>query len=309
MIQESSSAQSLALPNERAARDAEPPSGVAASRNLRIIGPGKPNVMRDRAMAPFLPDFKYESYQDIRRNLTWYTIVPLVAFELLIYHWGFPSAVRRAVDAWFASLPTQGPWKEYLSGIVLSAIAAFALVEVIKVHDRFYDKYFVRWRRRYDIDFIMPRLLRGFWHRLTPTFEERLRTDLPTVMEELYYRYVGDRDTQIRRNLVVRFYERMTIYWMTQINEIIIALTFLVVLIIRSFAPVDLADRARLLDLTLALVLMFALNRVWVRTARSGVQAATNAEIEDLVAKHASDLDNRLRALCRRYSLPYASDA
>ena len=47
-------------------------------------------------------------------------------------------------------------------GVALFTGLASVLIEIIKVHDAIYDKYVVRWRLRYDTDFILQRLLKPF---------------------------------------------------------------------------------------------------------------------------------------------------
>ncbi len=40
--------------------------------------------------------------------------------------------------------------------------------------------------------------------------------------KRLYYPYVGDRNLKIPKNKLVRFYEVVIVYWLTQINEIVL---------------------------------------------------------------------------------------
>src|SRR3990172_1553394 len=100
-------------------------------------------------------------------------------------------------------------------------------------------------------------------------------------MEAVYYPFVGDRDLKIAKNLLVRFYERVTIYWMTQMNELVLIGMAALLGAYWLLSPwvVTHADMAsysrRLLAILLAIAICFALNRVWVRTSREAVREAT----------------------------------
>ena len=249
-----------------------------------------------------LPEFKYDSYQDVRRNLFWYAIVPLAVAGFSAYAWLVPPGTRAATEHWFDQLPLQGLWKS-ASGLVLFALLAFIFVEILKIHDRWYDKYVIRWRSRFDADFILPRLLRDFWPSLSNDFHDKYRANAQGFLEQLYYRYVGDRDTKIRKNLVVRFYERVTKYWLTQVNEIVLVFLFASVTVCRFVGPETLAYRTRLLDATLLLALLFVLNRAWVNSSRREVAKATQYEIDDILANHTDDLAKQLAKVRSKYGV------
>jgi hypothetical protein len=125
--------------------------------------------------------------------------------------------------------------------------------------------------------------------------------------EKLYYPFVGDRDPKIPKNKLVRFYEVITIYWLTQINEIVILGLTSLIIGCRYFGPTDLTYRSLLGKDLIAVVIVFILNRVWVRASLNKVRRATEEEILAILdtPELQIDLEQRLEQLCKYYSIPY----
>jgi hypothetical protein len=252
--------------------------------------------------------FSYETYQDVRDNLFKYAVVPLNIVGATIVLFVFPPAWRVALKGILDTL-IQEPWKTVVDGagvIAAFTILAFLLIEVFKVHDRLYDKYIIRWRAKYDADTIIPRLVRKLGARLPDRFFEEASRNLKQFMERLYYWFVTDHEPKISKNLLVRFYERVTIYWLTQVNEILLLFLASAIAIGRALGPSTVEYRTTLLTVLLLTVGAFALNRLWVRNSREGVQEATFAEIDAITADHFSDLEDRVQQLCKAYSIPFA---
>jgi hypothetical protein len=118
---------------------------------------------------------------------------------------------------------------------------------------------------------------------------------------------VGDEEPKIRKGLVSRFYERVTIYWMTQFNEITLAGLTAVVAVYAFVGQGARADPRHLLNTLLVATGLFCFNRLLVRTSRAGVRRATATEIAEI---HSSgdlmgDLERRLKTLCAEYKIPF----
>lgn len=256
-----------------------------------------------------MPRFAYDTYQDVRNNLAWYTILPLNVAGFVVYNCVLPATHQKAITT-LTDLILSGTWFKGISGVVVFSLVAFLLVEIVKIHDRVYDKYFVRWRLRYDTDFILPRLLQPFLSEIDGKIFAEAEEHLYDFMEVLYYPFVGDRDLKIGKNLLVRFYERVTIYWMTQMNELVLIGTTGLVGVYWLLGPwvVTPADMAsysrRLLSVLLVVAISFALNRMWVRTSREAVREATAREIEAIITNHREDLRDQVRAVCQKYAIP-----
>ena len=251
--------------------------------------------------------FKYDDYQSVRWNLFLYSIPVLNVGGFLAFEFILPTASQQWVGSVINHLSAH-PLLKAGSGAAVFSLVAYLMVEIFKIHDRIYDKYIVRWRERYDLDYIIPRLLRPFLHRVRDGdrfFTEAAR-NLKDFMETLYYPYVGDRDTKIRQNLLVRFYEQVTPYWLTQVNEIVLILLTLLVAGCHVLGPPDPRYQAQLLPALLVIVGAFALNRLAVRATERGVREATEAEIEDILANHQTDLEAKLRGLTTKYGIPFA---
>src|SRR6266446_1422439 len=249
--------------------------------------------------------FKYKTYQDVRGNIFWASLVlfnlaGFLALELIL-----PPAHRAAVLSffeWLAKGPIIAQALEKGSALLVFSILAYALVEVFRVHDAWYDRYVVRWRRRYDIDFILPRLCQPFLAEVRSRFFEIAETQVQAFMRDLFYPYAMDEDSKIGKNLLVRFYERITKYWMTQMNEIVLILmTGMIV----AYGASDSALRERLFLPLAAVGGLFALNRLWVRQCREDVRDTTADEIRAILNDHQEDLRSRFLKTCADYGVPF----
>jgi hypothetical protein len=248
--------------------------------------------------------FEYDDYQDVRHNLFLYSSPVLIAAGFLLFFFVLPQAHQDAITRWQETVSTHPLWKGG-SGLAVLVFLTYLLVEVVKIHDRFYDKHLVRWRYRYDTDFILPRLVLPFGNRLDYRFFEEAEEHLGKFMEELWYPFVGDRDTKIAKNKLVRFYERVTAYWLTQMNELVLLLLTVTIAAYYLLGPDQLAFKAQLMVPMLVVVTLFVLNRRLVRASREGTRSATEDEIRAIVTDHKEDLEQRLRSVCATYSIPF----
>ncbi len=258
--------------------------------------------------------FNYETYQDVRRNLFLYSIPVLIVAGFFAYFCILPSSYQQQLTS-LGQLLTESPiWKGVLggiSGILLFTLVAFLMTEIFQVHDQWYDKFIIRWRFRYATDFILPRLVQPFASFMNYRFYDEAEKSVRQFQEVLYYPFVGDRDLKIPKNALVRFYEVVTVYWLTQINEIVISVLAIGTMVFRFFGPADLQYRTVLLNDLIVMGVAWVVNRIWVQSSRGKVRRATEDEIraihedEDLRA----DLERRLKQLCRNYSVPYETGA
>jgi hypothetical protein len=257
-------------------------------------------------------DFTYSTYQDVRRNLFKYSVPFLIAAGFAAYGFILPAPHQSAILELLQKVATIEPWKSLVgigTGTAGFAFLAFLMTELLKLHDRWYDKYVVRWRADFDIMFILPRLLQPFISRTNQRFWIEAVRNRHHFMERLYYVYVGDLDAKIPKNMLVRFYETVTVYWLTQINELVLA-TLLFVCAVYSatgFVRVDHGYAVRLLWTALTIVGLLALNRLWIRRERRSVNRAAAAEIQAIHDDEElkADLGARFRSVCEDHGVPY----
>jgi hypothetical protein len=123
----------------------------------------------------------------------------------------------------------------------------------------------------------------------------------------LYYPYVGDRDLKIPKNKLVRFYEVVTVYWLTQINEIVLLALSAMVVYYGFRGPSEILYRTTLFSDLVIVIVAFVVNRAWVRSSRSKVRRATEEEIWAILDSPdlRNDLERRLVRICQDYSIPY----
>ncbi len=200
-------------------------------------------------------------------------------------------------------------WKFFLKGItniVIFTIVSYLLIEVLKIHDHFYDRYIIRWRKYYDRDFILPRLCKPFLSNTSSDrFFEEANHNKSRFMQELYYPFVGDEIEKINKNLRTRFYEVITIYWFTQVNEFAFILSF----IILNILAISTRDQGLLQNLPfylLFLLILFIINWLWRKANHPKLENATIAQINDIHDNPAllKELEDRFKRICSRYNIP-----
>jgi hypothetical protein len=254
--------------------------------------------------------FTYDTYQDVRKNLFFYSIPSLIVAGFFCYWRILPPGHQRAISSLFSYISHNDFWNGVFgtgAGIVLFSLAAYLLTEIFQVHDQWWDKYIRRWRYYYAIDYILPRLVQPFGCHLNYRFREEAEKRVRIFQEDLYYPFVGDRDVKIPKNKLVRFYEVITPYWLTQINELVICVLGLVVVFYAFKGPADKEYWSLLLSDSGILVLAFIVNRLLARGALGKVRRATEEEIRAIHedGKLLGELESRLRKLCSDYHIPY----
>jgi hypothetical protein len=252
-----------------------------------------------------LPTFDLKTYQDVKKNLSWAGAGVLWLVALVVYLAVLPPAHREAVNLAAARIPE---WAS-VSVLVVFTVAAGLLFGVLMIHDDFYDAYVIRWRERYDLNFLLPALLAPLARDVDPAFWSQARAKRNTVMRRVFYPFTRDRDGAISENTRVRFYERVTYYWITQIIEmgllvlVGIALVYWVV-----YAATNL-DPTTLLPVLIGAVAAFGVNRVFRRHALRGVETATREEIAEIHEEHRAVLEKRVRDLHEELGLAYGRHA
>jgi hypothetical protein len=254
--------------------------------------------------------FEYRTYQDVRSNLLKYTIglLNLAGFLSLFV---IVSPAHRDTLTSLAKKVSETPfWSDTLKNgiaVVVFSALAYLLIEVLQVHDKVYDRYFVRWRFRYDTDFILPRLCRHHLGKMGIRFFDEAENNLYEFMKALFYPYAMDNksdEPKIEQNYLVRFYELVANYWITQVNEIVMLLLFGLATLYATVWD-DGTARSRLLMPLLLLMAVFAVNRWFVHRTREAVRRGTSDEIEAILEKHQQDLEGRLERICERYAIPF----
>lgn len=257
--------------------------------------------------------FKYDTYQDVRHNLFLYSIPTLILSGFFAYFFILPEQDQDSISEIIQSIskhPTIHAIAGTLSGTILFVLVAFVVVELFKVHE-FYDQHIIKWRFRYAIDFILPRLTQPFANKIGTRFYQLAEDNVGDFQERLYYPFVGDRDLKIPKNKLVRFYEAITLYWLTQINEVVLILLLGLIslyhFIVNSPVVTVSSYQSSLFNNTLILILLFCLNRFWVRSTLQRVRLATEEEIRSIIEDHKEELKEKIKQLCSHYNIPYGN--
>jgi len=239
----------------------------------------------------------------VKSNLQKYTAIILVFSGLAVYVFVLPESHRQFLETLSGRIPSFPLIGLGIFGAVFWLLG-WILICGFEIHDKFYDRHVTKWRRYYDLDFILPALVRPFAQKLDKRFFDEAGDHKYEFMKPFYH-FVGDVDPKIGKNFIVRFYESITKYWITQINEILLffllLLTFAYYFVYRSFAlPLE--------DIVIAEIVIVALlvtNRAFVLTARRAVRLKTADEIEEILVKFPNELEEQLKGLHAKFNLKY----
>lgn len=250
--------------------------------------------------------FKYEKYKDVRSNLSGYTALLLLLVSVVWYfvilipsHQSNVNKIYSLVQA--NDVVTYGLKSFTMAGIC--ALIAYLFIEVIKIHDDFYDRYITRWRKHYAVDYIIPVLVSPLANHLLPRFYLDSVTHTGKYQEDLYYPFVGDGNQTFNRHKVIRFYECVTPYWMTIVNELVLIANLVFVIAYSLFFDLSPNQIVKLFYVVITLIGLFALNRIFIGRTLNSVKAATREEIFEIHSNHLPELTNRLNALCTSLNL------
>jgi preprotein translocase subunit YajC len=252
------------------------------------------------------PPLDFETYQDVKNNLMYWTLVLLLVSITVTYFIILNQPQQKAVSDFITSLATNA-FAALISGIlfiILYLVVAIGLIFGIQIHDVVYDKLIIKWREKYDVEFILARLTEPIKEDLPKNFSDfanRYRYDFMKP----FYDFVGDGKPGIHQNTRIRFYERVTWYWVTQLNEIFILL-FLVGTPLYVLAyPSNSMSTSGLAAFVLVLTALGLVNRWLVRLTRTATTQATVDEIEEILSKpeNIDHLKNRYKQLCDSHRL------
>jgi hypothetical protein len=267
-----------------------------------------PTISVERMNNMVGPNMSPNTYQQVKANLHWYMVVASALFAILTYFFLVPDIHRRAIVRFIAS-HTSDSMPHLVTSASLVALLGFVCwlsIFIFEVHDKIYDRYVIRWRHYYDLDFILPTLTRPFTCNMDPQFFRAAEKNIYEFMKP-YYAFVGDgkRAFPITKNLLVRFYESITKYWITQINEILLieafALDAVYFFIYRQLQlPID-----RIAIWSLVLPIAFSLNRIAAVQSRIPVRRATLDEIEDIQRRYPDRLKEAFQELHTKFNLQW----
>ena len=255
------------------------------------------------------PSTSPKTYQDVKNTLRWYTLAASAPVGMFLYFYLIPEPQRKRIEDLFS---------KFSSAPIISSIGAAALITgcfvflswflifVFEVHDKVYDRYFIRWRYFYDVDLILPTLTRPCAPALDPRFFDTAGRHLYHFMKP-YYHFVadGEHDHKISENLILRFYEAITKYWITQINEVLL-IAALIIDFVYFWIYRQLNMDFERVSLTCFIIIVCAIvNRAGAQLFLNSVRRATLDEIEDIHGRYIPELENELKKLHDKFNLKW----
>lgn len=247
---------------------------------------------------------KFSTYQDVRTNLaTWsvafWTVCVFVSWQYVLTpeHRLFLATLVPGTIQWVRDLG------KFAAAVAIGTLLSVVLVHWLEIHDHWYDRYIVHWRRSYVRDFMIPALLDPYVSRLPDGCVALAQEDWKQFMGPHFYEFAGDRHTKISPNLLVRFYERVTKYWLAQLAEIaallLIIASAIYWLLVVALAGAALAESAIWVWGVSVVVLL--LSRGIAVGLRGPIREATQAEIDAIHSKCSAEFEKALSAFCAKH--------
>jgi hypothetical protein len=243
-----------------------------------------------------LPVFTLSTYANVKTNLCWAAAVFLAVIEFFSLMWLFTPGQRD----WVLHYGNQIGLSQVVSvaGVfVADYFFAYWLVTAFRVHE-LWDTYVSRWRRDYDVDFILPRLVEPFAAEISEQFAAKVRLQRDRAMSVLFYHFVRDEDPVIGKILIVRFYDAIFNYWVCQYVEIALALIVVELLALAAGDQSQGAAWTYLLPWIAGAVVLLVLNRIVIRSlVLPRVRARTGEEIDEIHVEHLPELQQQISKL------------
>jgi hypothetical protein len=254
----------------------------------------------------FNPPLVFKTYQDVKNNLVYWAFVLLLLSTGIIYLLILNPTQKQAVDSFIASLGTNGFVATLAGGLLIGiySVIAIGLIYGIQIHDIVYDRMVIRWRERFDTEFILTKLTEPVKQHLPKNFLDYAIRYRYQFMKP-YYDFVGDGKKGIDENTRVRFYERVTWYWITQLNEIFILLFLIGTPIYVLAYSTSSLTTSGFAGFVLFLIALWIINRWLIRLTLVAIAQATLDEIEEILAKpeNIQTLRESYTQLCNSYKV------
>jgi len=257
-------------------------------------------------MSIFKPE--YETYQDVKNTLAywgtpvWFTVIAAFWYVVLL------ASHRRVI----AHCLTEANWVTEPVTVTVIFVAAVAIsqfmVHILEAHDKIYDRYVIKWRDRYARRQMIPELLQPYRAELPDPFLQWAEQNPRETLKTLFYRFAADRDARIGHNLIVRFYERVTKYWLTQIIEMAVLL-FAGATLLYGLPCYGRQPPVSVLLVILAAGVVFVVNRLWSGALRKTIWEATRDEIAAIHSSCSDDFEDALKALCNEHGFDFKETA
>lgn len=207
-----------------------------------------------------------------------------------------------------AARPLRSTGGELVSFAAVAVVLAFFGIHVLKVHQSVYDRHLVKWRQRHDADFILRRLFAPYAHALVQHFDEILKRKSLEILRKVFCPFVTHGRSLIDARLIQRFYRALTVYWISQLNEMALLLWFLsaalYALLGRWTGAISEQHQAFLVVPLVTSLFAAAANAFgFVRFARRTVRARAADEIDEIIQERSAELEQYVLSAAKRYDM------
>jgi hypothetical protein len=152
----------------------------------------------------------------------------------------------------------------------------------------------------------LPRLFKPFSKKVNKDFYKCAEKNKYDFMRPFYF-FVGDYDHKYRipDNLKVRFYEDITLYWATQLNDLFLIIFILFSGIYYLFNTTSIYRIGNPFNITTIIIyiafVLFLINRYLMNIIRNKVKTATSDQIKYIHNNFKKALEDQFRMLCKDF--------
>lgn len=255
---------------------------------------------------PFAPLIALRNHVDVKHRLAGFGAILLTT---ALTGFVFAVLVPAQRDALVSLMERHGTLAIAIGAPAIVSVA-WVLVVILKVHTHFYDRFFVKRKRRHDVEFLLPRLLEAFKDRLPAGFDlvsfiDNNRAVLKAALFDDFFDTPNDRTLSVR---ATRFLESIANYWCSELTELTLIVWTCGLMAYGTighwmgFVPSD-WDAHLLAVLVVPAGLLFA-NGIWVRSCWRDVREKTVQEIGELVHRYADALESAFERVMSELNVP-----
>ncbi|MCE7888797.1 MAG: hypothetical protein DYH12_03685 [Sorangiineae bacterium PRO1] len=199
------------------------------------------------------------------------------------------------------------------TGVVTVLALVFSLLGVSywRVHEAVYDAWFLKWRRRHDARFVLPRLFEPYAAHLRLNYRQSLEKHWRSLSIAVFCPFVDGGEYQVEPRLVNRFYRALTLHWAAILFEFALALWLVSVLGHYYWGSHVPSELARLWTLSWAAAALLLVNaQVFRRLSKRLVERRCEEEIVDIKTRFPDRLQVLVTAAAKKHDFlhPHRGD-
>lgn len=245
--------------------------------------------------------FDAKTYNEVRKAIGIANCIFAVALILTTFYLIFTQEHKTSVIESLNILKLNPIVSGLVSVTLISTVWGYISTVLIKLHDRWYEPFLVRWRASYESDFILRSLCFNYPKIISQQLFEQAFYDKrkrSSFMQRLFYKFVGDTKKE-HEELISRFYTLIRNYWIIALAELY-SLFFLIFSLLYCSFNTPQKNVFPSLFGALILALLF---HIWATFYITHARAITVEQINVVLKEHTEAFEKELRDVAIEYNL------